>query len=290
MSMTIRSLACLPLLFGLACSSPQRTSGPEDTGGSGGDETGGTGGKVSGGTGGVSGGTGGKMTGPDAAAGGSGGASTGGAGGSGGSEPPPPDAGGGAGMGGTSVADLVGKMSKTLFKQTIAKLDPDGRSGCGLTPAMTMQMNSDLLKGDATKTYELTFRVRGLWEPRMVQGGMPDPASPFINIGGTAHTGGSENQGQYSNVRIETADPKQVYHLNTFHMGQTDHTVYQMDYRLKVKAKGGSKVSMILTDGNSCMIANKMNKIVEGIPPDVVMQPFKDQFLYVEAEAATEAP
>ena len=131
MSMTFRSpLACLPLLLGLACSSPQRNSNqeedpPAETGGSTGTGGKGPGGKT--GTGGS--GTGGSVSTPDAAAGGMGGAT----GGAGGSEPPLPDAGGGAGMGG-SVADLVGKMNKTLFKQTIARLDPDGRSGCGLRP------------------------------------------------------------------------------------------------------------------------------------------------------------
>jgi hypothetical protein len=226
---------------------------------------------------------------PDAAPAGTGGSS--GGGGTGGSAPPP-DAGAPAtgGSGGGSVTELVGKLNKTLFKQTIKNLDPDGRSGCGLTADMTMQSNEDTLKGDAAKTYEITFRVRGLWEPRMVMGGMADPASPFINVGGTPHTGGAENQRQYSNIRLETADPKQAYHLNTFHTGHTDHTVYPMDYKLKVKAKGGSKVSFLLQDGNACMIANKMNKVVDGVPAEVVMQPFKDQFLYVEAESATEAP
>lgn len=283
---------CMSLVLGLACSSPQRNSmtGEEETGGGGGSESGGTtgtGGKATGGKGGSGGsGTGGAVS-PDAGSTGTGGA-TGGAGGTGGSTPAP-DA-GAAGMGGGSVAELVGKLEKTLFKQTIARLDPDGRSGCGLTPAMTMQSNIDTLKGDATKTYEITFHVRGLWEPRMVTGGMADPASMFVNVGGTPHTGGAENQRQYSNIRIETADPKQVYHLNTFHTGHTDHQVYPMDYKLKVKAKGGSMVSFILQDGNACMIANKMNKTVEGVPADVVMQPFKDQFLYVVADSAVAAP
>jgi hypothetical protein len=283
-----RKFLYLSALTVLACSSPASRT-PTESGGEGGDmgtggSTGGSGGKAAtGGKGG--GGTGGTST-PDASA------STGGSGpGTGGSPSTPPDASApDSGGGGTAVGDLVGKLSKTLFKQTIAKLDPDGRSGCGLTAEMTMQGNEDTLKGDAAKTYEVTFRVRGLWEPRMVQGGMADPASPFINVGGMAHQGGAENQRQYSNIRLETADPKQVYHLNTFHMGHTDHTVYPMDYKLKVKAKGGSKVSFVLQDGNACMIANKMLKVVEGVPADVVMQPFKDQFLYVEAESATEAP
>jgi hypothetical protein len=63
-----------------------------------------------------------------------------------------------------------------------------------------------------------------------------------------------------------------------------------MDYRLKVKIKGGALVAAVLDDSNCCAIANHTNKVVDGFPADVVMQPFKDQFIYFEAESVTEAP
>ncbi len=195
-----------------------------------------------------------------------------------------------AGHGTHQPAAAVGKLDKTLFKVVITKYDGDGRSGCGVVASQVNQLNEDTLKGDATKTYDVTFRVRGLVEPRMYNGGMTDPASPFINVGGTPNNGGAENQGQYGIFKVEVADPKMAYYINAFHTGHTDHQVYPMDYKLKVKAKGGSKISVSTVDTNACAIANKANKVVDGVPTDVVMQPFKDQFLYVEAESVAEAP
>jgi hypothetical protein len=57
-----------------------------------------------------------------------------------------------------------------------------------------------------------------------------------------------------------------------------------------VKAKGGSRLAVMLVDSNACAISNRMNKMVPGIPAEVIMQPFKDQFLYVVAESVTEVP
>jgi hypothetical protein len=107
-----------------------------------------------------------------------------------------------------------------------------------------------------------------------------------------ATTNGAENLGgQYVRLRIEVSDPQQVYYLNRFVQGMhTDHEVYPMDYRLKVQIKGGATVAVILQNGNNCSIANHRNKVVEGLPADVIMQPFKDQFLYVEGDAVAPAP
>jgi hypothetical protein len=298
--------ACTPAPSNTSTENPPGASGGSSgkgSGGSGGSSQTGTGGSSNSGTGGsgssAQGGTGGA-----AAAGGSGGSAasggtsggSGGSSGSGGAGGGAADANSGSGDTGAppsmgNAAELVGKVAKTVFKQTITRYDPDGRSGCGLPASERNQLNEDVLKGDAAKTYDVTFRVRGLMEPRMYQGGMTDPASPFINVGGTPHTGGAENQGQYVNIRMESADPKQVYHLNRFQQGtHTDHQIYPMDYKLKMKVKGGAKISVILADGNACAIANKANKVLEGVPEDVVKQPFKDQFLLVEIDSVAEAP
>jgi hypothetical protein len=257
------------------------------SGGSTGNASGGNSGTASGGGSGS--GSGGSASGgsPGGSGGGSGGSTSPGSGGSTGTPDanvgPTPDA-------PASLAAVVGKLDKTLFKIVITKYDGDGRSGCGVVEAQKNQTNEDTLKNDASKTYDVTFRVRGLVEPRMYNAGTPDPASPFINVGGTPNNGGAENQGQYAIFKIDVAEPKQSYYLNAFHGDHKDHQVYPMDYRLKVKAKGGSKISVLLVDSNACAIANKMNKIVEGLPADVLMQPFKDQFLYVEAESVVAAP
>ena len=291
------AVLCLGGLLFVGCSSnpDPKPPGPSGTGGKASTGSGGS----SGGSGGGSGGSAPSGSGGATASGGSSG-SGGGSGGAAGTGGSAPGSGGSSGTTDASgpaaevppagLAAKVGKLEKTLFKIVITNYDPDGRSGCGVVAAQKNQTNADVLVGDATKTYEVTFRVRGLVEPRMYNGGMADPASPFINVGGTPNTGGAENQGQYANFKVEVADPKLSYHINAFHTGHTDHQVYPMDYRLKVRAKGGSMISVMLVDSNACAIANRMNKIVDGLPADVVMQPFKDQFLYVEAEAVAEVP
>jgi hypothetical protein len=323
-SIVSRTFASFSLVLFSACLPESSGSGPSGTGGSGG-----AGGAAAGGRGGSSGsGTGGTGTGGSSASGGSGGgtagagASAGGAGGTGGSAAGVGGTGGGsggasAGTGGSSGSggsaggasgaggstmdaaageappaaggvELLGKVHKTLFKVTISMLQ-DGRSGVVPVP-QRKQRNEDTFTGDASKNYEVVFRIRGLVEPRIYDGGMLDPASPFINIGGTPNTGGGENRAQYANFRLDVSEPRQVYHLNRFQMGHTDHQVYPMDYRLKVRMKGGALVAAVVDDSNCCAIANHTNKVVPGFPEDVVMQPFKDQFIYYEAESVTEVP
>jgi hypothetical protein len=84
-------------------------------------------------------------------------------------------------------------------------------------------------------------------------------------------------------------EPPQAYFLNRYHRDHTDHEVYPMDYRLTVRVKGGARLAVVLSNGNSCAITNHRNRVVDGLPPEVIMQPFKDQFLYIEAEAIGEA-
>ena len=301
------SISTLALLLGLACSSGSSDSDdPGPKGGSAGSGSGGAGGSQSAGSGGAGAGAGGSSAGGASAAGsGGGGGAAGGAagvggamGGSGGqaaspdagSDPQnPPDA---APDAPAAVAALVGKMEKTLFKMTIANYDPNPRSGCNRDdPTFRDQKNEDTLKGDPNTTYDVTFRVRGLVEPKGYTGGMPDPANPWVNIGGMPSSNGAENlSNQYMKLRLEVSDPQQVYYLNRYHGDHTDHEVYVLDYKLTVKVKGNATMAAILLNENRCAIANHRSKVVEGIPAEVIMQPFKDQFAYIEVESVAPAP
>ena len=304
-----RLVLLAPLALMVGCSSESSGGGSggstgSSSGGSGGSRTGsggsspsGTGGSSSTGSGGS--GSGGSVgSGGVTGAGGSGGGSGGGGGASGGSSGAA-GSGGSAGSRGDAAAETggsavgveaVGKVAKTLFKITIMRYDPDGRSGCSTDPLIRANRNEDTLKGDPNTTYDVTLRVRGLTEPKVYNGGMPDPANPFVNIGGTPSTAGRENaSNQYVRLSVEVGDPKQVYWLNRFHGMHTDHEVYEYDYKLVVKAKGGSTLATVLADGNACAIANHRNKVVPGVPADVIMQPFKDQFLLVEVESVKPA-
>ena len=187
--------------------------------------------------------------------------------------------------------DSAGKVQKTLFTLTVAKLDPDGRSGCTPNdPKFVSQRNEDTLKGDPAKTYNVTFRIRGVVEPKVYDGGRLDSADPFVNIGGAPTTVGRENaSNQYGKFSIEVSDPKETYYLNRFHGDHRDHEVYDMDYLLTVPVKGNAALAVVFADQNQCAITNHRNKVVESLAAHVIAQPFKDQFLYVEVESVSEA-
>ncbi len=292
-------LACSPTESGGPGGSTPSTGGKSGSGGTGGSGSGGssgTGGAVasggapgtggatpssSGGTGGTTpqtGGAGGQGTGGSAMTGGASG-STGGAAGADTApvETAPPSGGG---------LDALGKVQKSVFKITLTRTVGNGTSG-PIASAMENQKNEDTLKGDATKTYDVTFRVRGLVEPRIYEGGMADPASPWLQVGGMPSNTGAEHGRQYGVFKIEVSDPKQVWFLNK-DQKLKDHELYKLDYMVTVKAKGGATISVVFADApSSGAIANHKNMVVEGIPEDVVKQPFKDQFMLIEGTGVT---
>ena len=186
--------------------------------------------------------------------------------------------------------DLLGKVARSLIKITCSNYVGDQTSGP--VPANQInQRNEDTFKGDPAKTYDVTFRVRGVVEPRIYDAGMTDPASPFVQVGGTPSTANREHGIQYGVFKIEVSDPKQVYYLNKDHMNLKDHELYKLDYKLVVKVKGGATVAAAFIDrAGSGAIANHRNVVLEGVPADVVMQPFKDQFLYIEGDTVAPAP
>jgi hypothetical protein len=276
------------------------SSGSPSTGGAGGStggSTAGTGG--SGGAGGASAGSGG--AGGMAGAGGSGGTggSAGGTGGSGGAGGSGSGGSGGSGAGDSGSVeappaagvDLLGKVAKSLIKITCSNYVGNQTSG-PVPAAQTNQRNEDTFKGDPAKTYDVTFRVRGVVEPRIYDGGTPDPtSSPFVQVGGTPSNVTREHGVQYGVFRIDVSDPKQVYYLNKDHMNLKDHELYKLDYKLTVKVKGGATVSAVFSDrAGSGAIANHRNVVLEGVPSEVVMQPFKDQFMYIEGDTVIPAP
>ena len=189
-----------------------------------------------------------------------------------------------------SLCELVGGLEQTLFKLTVASYDADGQAGCGISPEQQHQEKSDMVVGDLATTYAVTFRVRGLIELRTYQGGARDPESEFVYVGGEPHPGAGGRQGQSIVLTMQTEEPEQVYYLNALHGDHTDHQVYPMDYVLTVDAIGGSSITIVLDDPNDCATANQDDKVVDGVPEDLVSQPFKDQFLLVETVSVSTVP
>lgn len=118
--------------------------------------------------------------------------------------------------------------------------------------------------GKAGTVYEVTLRVRGLFEPTAMQGGTaPDPAHPYF------YTGGQTGTPDYSQCRIDVASPQQTYTLNNY--PAVSHTVYKEDFEAPIKVAAGATVTIQVIDGNDRQIDNGASghpdrqQVIEGV-------------------------
>jgi hypothetical protein len=72
--------------------------------------------------------------------------------------------------------------------------------------------------GKPGTVYNVTLRIRGIFEPTTILGGdTPDPAHPYFKAGGTVSTG------DWSQWGIEVSEPKQTYWPESLSLGRTHH-------------------------------------------------------------------
>lgn len=103
--------------------------------------------------------------------------------------------------------------------------------------------------GRAGAVYEVTLRVRGLFEPTRIEGGtMPDPAHPYFVVGG------EDKATDYSQWHIEVSAPKGSYTLNNY--TRTSHTIYKEDFQITIPVAAGAKVTVQTVDSNDREIDN----------------------------------
>jgi hypothetical protein len=158
-----------------------------------------------------------------------------------------------------------------------------------LHPANTQHIERVVtLGGDADKTYVITLRVRGIWEPTKIQGGeRPDKAHPFT-IGGMLPAGtGSSDAVSYQQYSLQVAEPKQVYWLNDHQY--LAHAIHKEDYQATIRVRGGAKVTVIMNDGNERQIANFTKDYFQGLPP-YDTAPSTGQSLRLDVMAVSLAP
>src|SRR4051812_14625558 len=120
--------------------------------------------------------------------------------------------------------------------------------------------------GRAGTVYDVTLRVRGLFEPTRMEGGTtPDPAKPWSVVGG--QTASSD----YSQWSIEVASPAQTYTLNNY--PRTSHTIYKEDFQVTIPVAAGAVVKVRTVDSNDREIDNgamgrpDRQQVLDGITP-----------------------
>ena len=103
--------------------------------------------------------------------------------------------------------------------------------------------------GQKGAIYDVTLRVRGLFEPTRIEGGTaPDPAHPFFVVGG------EDKSTDYSQWHIEVSAPKASYTLNNY--SRTSHTIYKEDFQITIPVAAGASVLVQTVDSNDREIDN----------------------------------
>jgi len=123
--------------------------------------------------------------------------------------------------------------------------------------------------GQAGTVYDVTLRVRGLFEPTTISGGeTPMPDHPYFKVGGTV------TAMDYSHWHLEVSDPPQTYWLN--HYPSTSHTIYQEDFEAVIPIAAGAGVVVRVIDANDREIDNAAmgpadrRKLIDGVTIDVL--------------------
>jgi hypothetical protein len=131
--------------------------------------------------------------------------------------------------------------------------------------------------GDAGTVYDVTLRVRGIFEPTTIEGGTaPDPQHPYFVVGGKVKTL------DWSYWHIEVSEPQQTYYLN--HYPSVAHIIYKEDFQATIPVAGGAQVVVRAIDGNDRQIDNgevgpeDRQQIIEG----VVDKPLAGQMLRLD--------
>jgi len=130
--------------------------------------------------------------------------------------------------------------------------------------------------GKAGTVYDVTLRIRGIFEPTTITGGdTPDTEHPYFKVGGTVSTP------DWSQWRIEVSEPKQAYWLN--HYPSVGHKIYKEDFEATIAVAAGSTVVIRVTDGNDRQIDNgKIAPDRRQIIADVVDNPLPGQMLRLD--------
>ncbi|ESQ88326.1 hypothetical protein ABAC460_16840 [Asticcacaulis sp. AC460] len=124
--------------------------------------------------------------------------------------------------------------------------------------------SSFVFGGKTGASYDVTLRVRGLFEPTTMDGGaVVDPAHPYW------YTGGQTRTPDYSQWRIDVSSPQQSYTLNNY--PSVSHTIYKEDFEAVIRVDAGATVTVLAIDGNDRQIDNgaegraDRQQVIEGV-------------------------
>ena len=101
--------------------------------------------------------------------------------------------------------------------------------------------------GQGKTLYDVTLRIRGLFEPTTIEGrGGAGPGPSLFR------DRRPEPSADYSQWLIEVSEPKQTYTLN--HYPRVSHTIYKEDFHATIAVAAGATVVVRAVDSNDQQI------------------------------------
>jgi hypothetical protein len=137
---------------------------------------------------------------------------------------------------------------------------------------------SRTLPADPRVVYDVTFRVRGVVEPKNFTGG--EVRYAHLQSGGTAV------KNDYNFYNLEISEPHALFTLNR-NEEKVGHYTFPIDYTFTVPVRGGAAVKIGAYDSNDVAIANHQHHVVPGADP--APEPFDGQFFQVDVIAVQRA-
>ncbi|HUR41725.1 MAG TPA: hypothetical protein VM240_11230 [Verrucomicrobiae bacterium] len=131
---------------------------------------------------------------------------------------------------------------------------------------------------DPQVVYDVTFRVRGVVEPKNFTGG----EVRFAHL----QSGGTPVKNDYNFYNLEISEPHALFTLNR-NEDKVGHYTFPVDYTFTVPVRGGATVKIGAYDSNDVAIANHQRHVVTGVSPAPL--PFDGQFFQVDVVAAQPA-
>jgi hypothetical protein len=129
---------------------------------------------------------------------------------------------------------------------------------------------------DPGTVYDVTFRVRGVVEPKNFTGGQVR----FEHL----QSGGSPVKNDYNFYNLEISEPRALFTLNRNEQ-KVGHYTFPIDYTVTVPIRGGATVKIGAYDSNDVAIANHQHHVVPGITPAPL--PFDGQFFQLDVVSVT---
>jgi hypothetical protein len=132
-------------------------------------------------------------------------------------------------------------------------------------PGTTQHIDRKVSFGGAPgQSYDVTLRVRGIWEPTFIKGGTRPLGKLPFTVGGTVATG-SGDPINYQQYFITVSEPKQTYWLNDYQY--VAHDIHKEDYEATITVGAGASVTVSMNDGNDHQIANWTADFFQGLVP-----------------------